>query len=224
MSGRRLQAIERAGDRVHLTLTDGSRYTAAMAFLAIGRKPDTAALNLAAAGLAQTDGGGLPVDAYGRTPAPTVFAAGDVTGGPMVANRAMAQAWIAGRIAAGSRAEPYNPHSLIRAVYTDPQVAQVGSTVDSAPGLMTVHLSLSAGLKPKLLQEVMGFVEVVYDPTSRLVVGGLAVGAHAADALAPIATAVHLSATVDQLTNLYLAHPSFTELGLMTVRLVPPPA
>ena len=63
-----------------------------MAFLAVGRCADVSRLNLEAANLAPGPKGELLVDDYGRTSTPTVYAVGDVSGAPMLANQATAQA------------------------------------------------------------------------------------------------------------------------------------
>ena len=62
-------------------------------------------------------------------------------------------------------------------------------------------------------------MQLAYDHQRR-VVGGLAVGAHAADVLAPIALAIQVSASVDDLALLYGAHPTVSELAFMAARAV----
>lgn len=216
--GARTERIEHAEDGVAVTTSDGAQFRAAMAFLAIGRMPDLSRLDLAAAGLAAGSDGALAVDAYGRTTAPHIYAVGDAVGGPMLANRAMAQAWAAGRHAAGQAVTPYRPETVVHAVYTDPEVAQVGQVADPSGGLQTVRVPFAAGLKAHLLGDAGGWVELAYEPASGLVRGAVAVGPHAADVLAPIALALQLKATVAQLGAVFGPNPAITELAFIAAR------
>lgn len=212
------ERIEQGADGVVVTTADGAQFRAAMAFLALGRTPDLARLDLAAAGLAAGADGALPVDAYGRTAEPRIYAVGDAVGGPMLANRAMAQAWVAGRHAAGQAAGPYQPATVVHAVYTDPEVAQVGQVAGPPGALQTARVAFGAGLKAHLSGDAGGWVELAYEPTSGLVRGAVAVGPHAADVLAPVALAIQLEASVAQLGAVFGPNPAITELAFIAAR------
>lgn len=217
-------AVDQVADRlevdetgVTVITTSGAQYRAAMVFVAIGRFPDLSRLNLAAVGLPISAGQTLPTDAFGRSPVPAIYAVGDAAGAPMLANRAMAQAWIAGRHAAGLETPPFRPETVIHAIYTEPQVAQVGRV--AGEDLQTIRLSFAEGLKTHLLPEGEGLFELAYD-RDRRVVGGVAVGPHAADALAPVALAVQMGASLDDLAAVQGAHPTVSELAFMAARSV----
>lgn len=212
------ERIEQAEDGVAVYTADGGQVRAAMAFLAVGRAPDYSRLGLAAVGLSAEPDGRLAVDAYGRTAAPGVYAAGDAAGGPMLANRAMAQAWVAGRHAAGLAVAPYRPESVVHAVYTDPEVAQVGRVAGPPGALQTVRVPFAAGLKAHLLPHGGGWVELAYEPGTGLLQGAVAVGPHAADVLAPVALALQLGATVEQMGAVFAANPTLSELAFIAAR------
>ena len=216
-----LQATE---TEVIATRADGRTFRAEKAFLAIGRRPDAAGLNLDAAGLSAT-ANGLAVDAFARTAVPHIFAAGDITGPPLIANKAQAQAWIAGRTAAGITALPPKPAAWIEAAFSHPQVAQVGLTPDRAAAQgIAVHsrtVSYTQALKPYLTEPGLdgpGFVTLITDPESNRVLGGLAFGYHAAEVLAPIALAVQADLSADHVAALFPAYPSLSELAFMAAR------
>jgi pyruvate/2-oxoglutarate dehydrogenase complex dihydrolipoamide dehydrogenase (E3) component len=194
-------------------------YPAEMAFVAIGRKPDLTRLNLEAAGLSVETGQAPEVGGFGQSSVPGLYFVGDAAGPPMVANRAMAQARIAGLHAAGAKPASYRPDTVIAAIYTEPQVAQVGRV--EGEQVETVQAPFVVILKTHLLPEDDGFVELAYDG-DRCVVGGLAVGPHAADVLAPIALAIQMNATLDDLASLYGAHPTVSELAFVAARAVKP--
>ncbi len=209
--------IEQTGAGVEVVTSTRERYQAETAFVAIGRKPDLTRLDLEAAGLPVEVGQSPPVDDFGRTAVPGLYLVGDAAGAPMVANRAMAQARIAGLHAAGAGPAPFRPDTVIAAIYTEPQVAQVGAV--AGEGIETVEIPFDAALKTHLLPEPEGLVQLAYNHEQR-VVGGLAIGPHAADVLAPIALAIQLAASVDDLASLYGGHPTVSELAFMAARAV----
>jgi dihydrolipoamide dehydrogenase len=216
--------IEKQTHGVLVHLADGSQYAAEMAFIATGRKPDLAELNLEVVGLDPYRP--FELDAFGRTNREHIYAAGDAAGNsaagnsaagtPLVANRALAQAWVAGHHAAGQSPPPFRAESIVAAVYTNPQVAQVGQL--SVPGAGHVRLPLENGLQSHLLPEAEGFIELAYDPETGRLLGAVAVGPQAADMLAPVAVAIHTQATLAQMASLFPAYPTWTELPFIAIR------
>ncbi len=216
VEGQRAVRAQPAGDGVVVTLADGTTLQAEMAFIAIGRRPDTARLGLEAAGVTLRSDGAPEVDAYGRTSVPHIFAAGDVTGKPMIANRGMAQAYVAGLTAAGAKAPPFREETVVFAVYTEPEVAQVG--VVEGEGVASVRVPFAVSLKAHVLGHGEGFLELVYRQRDGIIVGGVAVGPHAADVLTPVAQAIALEATVAQMAALFPAHPTLSEVAFVAAR------
>jgi dihydrolipoamide dehydrogenase len=135
----------------------------------------------------------------------------------MVANRAMAMARVAGLHAVGAEVTPFNPDAVVAAIYSEPQVAQVGLVRSDNDTIQTKRIPFSSVLKSHLINEMEGFVELAYDSAGK-VTGGLAVGAHAADVLAPVALAIQLGATLNDLAGIYTAHPSISELVFAAAR------
>jgi pyruvate/2-oxoglutarate dehydrogenase complex dihydrolipoamide dehydrogenase (E3) component len=210
------ERVERGEDGVIVVTLDGQGYPADMAFVAIGRKPDLGRLNLEVLGLQVTPGQAPATDGYGRTGVPGLYLVGDAAGAPMVANRAMAQARVAGRHAAGAQTPPFRPETVIRAIYSEPQVAQVG--IAQGEGVHTLRLPFRQGLKANLLADYDGFLMLAYNDDRRLL-GGVAVGPGAANVLAPVAMAIYLNASLDDLAAVYSAHPTISELAFMAARL-----
>jgi dihydrolipoamide dehydrogenase len=213
--------LKSAETGVSATLKDGRAFTADESFVAIGRRPDLANLNLEAAGFA----GGLrelAVDECARTAVDHIYAAGDVTGAPLVVNKAVAQAWTGARHATGVQTPPLKPSTWVEAVYTHPQVAQVGLTAERAAAenrpVNVQRVEAREALKNLLVSDEGGFVTLVSDPETERVLGGSAVGGHAADLLAPIALAIGVGATVSDLAAIFPAHPTLSELSFEGAR------
>ena len=72
-------------------------------------------------------------------------------------------------------------------------------------------------MKAHLLGETEGFVELAFDG-ERKIVGGTAVGPHAGDVLAPVALAIQVGATLDELASIFAAHPTLSELAFAAAR------
>lgn len=215
----RAERIEDDGDDVAVVMADGRRVTAAMAFVAIGRTPDLQRLNLARVELALNAASHPVIDQFCQTSVPGIYAVGDIVGPPMVANRAMAMARVAGRHAAGATVAPFNPHAVVAAIYSEPQVAQVGVVAADDGTLQHTRVPFSAALKSHLIGELEGFVELAYDQSGK-VTGGVAVGHLAGDLLAPVALAIQVGATVSDLAAIYGAHPGLSELAFAAARQV----
>lgn len=135
-------------------------------------------------------------------------------------NRALAQAWIAGRTAAELPAPGYCPHTVVSAVYTVPEIAQVGIVSGAEGELQRVRASYTVSLKAYLGDETEGWVELVFDAANRQIRGGIAVGAHAADLLAPVALAIQSGATVADLAAIFAAYPTLSEAVFAAARAV----
>ena len=148
--------------------------------LALGREPNTASLNLAAAGVA-TDRGRVLVNERMQTSAPHIYAAGDCTGPHDIVHIAIQQ----GEVAAHNMATPAAPRRmdyrlLIEVVFTDPQVAFVGLTEKEAnareiPYRAARHPFCDHG-KSLIMEAKDGFVKLLADPNSGEILGGGCVG------------------------------------------------
>ncbi len=212
----------RVHNGVQALLRDGTGFHAESAFIAIGRRPDVGNLNLEAAGLDPGPIRGVAVDEFCRTRVPHIYAAGDVTGAPMCANRAMAQGFVAGRQAAGGSSGPYLPDTVIEAVYTDPQIARVGLSEAAATkrgiAVRVWRAGYDAPLKAALSGETTGFIKLIVHGETNRILGAGAVGSHAADVLAPVALGIQLKATLEDCSGLFAAHPSLAELPFLAAR------
>jgi len=210
-----VQSVVATDGGVQVRLADERTLEGSHAFIAIGRRSDLSRLNLEAAGMPTTSQG-LPLNEYLQSPVPHIYAAGDAAGPPFTLNRGWAQARVAVRHALGLPTLPFRAELVVEAVYTQPQVAQIGITEAQASqqGVSTkvLRVEYASNLKARLLGETDGFVRLLVENGTGRLLGGSAIGSHAADILAPLATAMALGATVETLASLYPAHPTLMEL------------
>jgi dihydrolipoamide dehydrogenase len=204
-------AVRRDGEEAVVKLRNGDELRAAMAFLAIGRIPDLAFLGEGGLELARNPDGGLRVDAACRTSVPSILAAGDVTGVPMIANRAVLQARIAARSVSGEDPGDLGRTPVIEAVYTHPAVAQLGDC--SGDGRVEVlERGFGSLLKARLIGADDGLLRLWVDRGTGVIRGASACAEHAADLLLPIQTAMRREIPIARLAEVPAAHPTLSEV------------
>lgn len=186
-------------------------------FVATGRRGASEGLSLAALGLATDARGYVAVDAFGQTGSPGVFAAGDITGAPLVANKAEAQGRVAGVAAArlagrpGSRPEGVLASLVPVAVFARPEYARVGVVPASpaAPGLAVVEADSVGGLRAHVYAlEAPERVRVAVEGPERIVRGAAILGEAAASRILLYAAAVALEAPLERLWSLQPVLPA----------------
>jgi NAD(P)H dehydrogenase (quinone) len=214
LSRSRMAAVDRHGDGVRVTLTDGRTVDGSHCLLAVGSVPDTTDLGLESAGVAVDDGGFVQVDRVSRTTARGVYAAGDCTGVLMLASVAAMQGRIAMWHALGDAVRPLDLRQVAANVFTAPEIATVGcSQRDIDQGEIdakTVLLDLEGNARAKMQGVRDGFVKLFCRPGTGIVVGGVVVAPQASELVYPIAMAVAANLTVDQVANAFTVYPSMT--------------
>lgn len=191
-----------------------SELAAEVVLVATGRRPNTADLGLETVGIARDAGGFIPVDARGRTVADGIHAIGDVTRGPMLAHRAEDEGIAVAERLAG-RPGTVNPAIVPVVVYTDPEVAAVGWTEERlrAGGIAyrTSIFPMLANSRAKANGSTEGFVKLLADEVSGVVLGAHMVGAVAGTMIAEVAQAMEFGATAEDIAYTCHAHPTHNE-------------
>lgn len=126
-----------------LALDSGERLAADVVFFATGRAPNTARLNLEAAGVATDTQGSVLVDRNFRTNQHHIFALGDVTGGKQLTPVATAEGHALAQRLYGPAPRDYNFSQIPTAVFTAPPVATVGlgEAEATAQGPVEIYLA-----------------------------------------------------------------------------------
>ncbi|MFN2198661.1 MAG: dihydrolipoyl dehydrogenase family protein [Anaerolineales bacterium] len=199
---------------VVVTLAGGQAISASHAFIAIGRKPDLEQLDLDKAGVLY-NAQGIQVDRFCQTNRAGIYAVGDAAGGPFIANRGMAQARIAACSAAGVDVLPFDPHTIVEAIYTDPQIAQVGLTEYQANADSIPYAVYTAEyrniLKNYLPGSQPGYLKLLCHPDNGKILGAAAIGEQAADLMSFTAVAMKGNLTREDLAGVFPATPTYSE-------------
>jgi dihydrolipoamide dehydrogenase len=179
-----------------------------------GRVPCLSQLDLRAAGL-RAETGFLGVDDALRLER-HVYALGDVTPGPALAHRAMAQGRVVGDLL-GGRAAGFDPAVIPRLVFSEPELASVGLTLAEAgaAGIEATATRFPIGaLGRSVIGEAgPGFAKLVVGADGR-VLGAHLAGPAATEMIAEAALAIELGANVEDLALTVHAHPTYSE-GIM---------
>jgi mercuric reductase len=186
--------------------------TAATLLVALGRRPNTSGLGLEEAGVTLGADGEIVVDEFLQTSHPQVYAAGDVTGGPMHVYVAAQDAGRAAGNALHGNTEAVDRRVVPRVVFTDPAVAFVGLSGEeaSAQGIEAIASLLPLQNVPRSLaaQDTRGFIKLVADSATRKIIGAQVLATEAGDLIMEPALAVKFGLTIEDLTS--TLHPYLT--------------
>jgi pyruvate/2-oxoglutarate dehydrogenase complex dihydrolipoamide dehydrogenase (E3) component len=210
----RMKSVERQDDLVVVTLTDGRVVKGSHCLLALGSVPNTSDMGLAEAGVVLDDRGNVSVDRVSRTSARSVYAAGDCTGVLMLASVAAMQGRIAMWHFLGDAVAPLDLRTVSSNVFTAPEIATVGWTQQAVDAgeidAECITLPLSGNPRAKMQGVRDGFVKLFSRTGTGTVVGGVVVGPRASELIHPVAIAVSMSLTADQLAHAFTVYPSMT--------------
>lgn len=191
----------------------------------VGQVPASDDLGLETAGVQVEDWGAIPVDGVSRTNVLTIYAAGDVTGGMMLASTAAMQGRNAMWHFLGKSVQPLRSDVIARCVFTEPEVASVGissSKVAESPttAIESVTLQFHGNPRAKMTEHTSGFVKLHARRGSGTVLGGVVVANSASDLITPLSLAVRNRLTVEQVAHAFTIYPSMAGSIQETARVI----
>ncbi|MEM6304126.1 MAG: dihydrolipoyl dehydrogenase [Pseudomonadota bacterium] len=196
------------GGALQIEAQDGAQSVKAEHVLVtVGRRPLTDGFGLESLGLTMS-GPHIQIDSRCATSMQGVYAIGDVTGDPMLAHRAMAQGVVVAEHVAGLPTV-WDKRAIPAVCFTDPEVVVVGALPSEATA--TALFPFAANGRAMSVERTDGFVRVVYDPQTELVLGLQAVGAGVAELAGEFALAIEMCATLRDIADTVHAHPTLGE-------------
>jgi len=204
---------ERSG--VALVLDDGCRVAGDLLLVATGRRPNTEDLGLEAADVSVGNDGHIVVDEFGRA-GPGIWAVGDVSSPFKLKHVANAEA----RTIAHNLANPEDlrplPHDWVpSAVFSDPQVASVGSRSQDLEGREFAEVTQHFGDTAYgwAMQDHGSVCRLYADPTTGCLLGAHILGQQAALLITPLIQAIaHGQRVADLARGQYWIHPALAEV------------
>ncbi|MFN4046053.1 MAG: dihydrolipoyl dehydrogenase, partial [Acidilobaceae archaeon] len=210
----RVEEVSNRESYVKVKLSNGAELEADHMLVAVGRKPNTRGIGLEKAGVELDERGYIKVDESMRTSNPSIYAAGDSTGPPLLAHKAFLQAIVAAETAAGLKSF-YDPRAVPSIVFTDPEMVSVGLTEAEARkagyNVGVTKLPLG-GLARALIEDSLdGFIKIVYDDSTKTILGIHIAGPHASELAGEAALAIEMGATLEDLALTVHPHPTISE-------------
>jgi pyruvate/2-oxoglutarate dehydrogenase complex dihydrolipoamide dehydrogenase (E3) component len=210
-----IDMFEKTPHGVRMTYTkDGLQFSAeaALAVSAAGWCADTEHLGLAAAGVNLDPRGFVQVDSHLRTSAPAVFAAGDVTGGLMLAGAALQAGFVAATNAVRGPVMAVPEQVTPIGSFTDPEYAQVGMGEARARALHDIEVAtvdFASTTRAIIDGRTAGFCKLIVDRASHRILGCHLVGERAVDVAQIAAVAIAGGMSVEDLAWIPLSFPTY---------------
>ena len=206
-----------------LYLDDGTVLQADQLLVATGRRPNSDSLEVAQGGIAVDGDGYVTTDEYLRTSVEGVWALGDITNPAQLKHTANEEA----RVVAHNLLHPGSPRPIDRslvpyAVFGHPQIASVGATEEELAAQGTPHLVSARDYASTAygwaMEDTSGFVKLLADPDSRLLLGAHILGPQAPTLIQQLITGMAAGLTVDRMARgqLYI-HPAMPEVVEQTL-------
>jgi dihydrolipoamide dehydrogenase len=205
-----------------------------MVLLAVGRRPNGKEIAADKAGVIVNERGFIPVNKQQRTNVPHIFAIGDICGDPMLAHKATNEAKVAAEVIAGHKVE-FDAMTIPSVAYTDPEIAWMGVTEAEAKAkgipFEKANFPWAASGRALAMGREDGMTKLLWDPTTKRIIGAGIVGVNAGELLAETVLAMEMGADLEDLALTVHAHPTLSEtpmfaaemgLGSITDLYIPP--
>lgn len=218
LKGARAESIEREGDEVVVRCDDGRVVRSTHAVLAIGSVPNVDSLGLEAAGVETDRSGYITINHHCVSNQRHIYAAGDVSGKLPLSSVASMQGRKVAEHVMGLHTREHRHldyDKAASAIFTEPEIADVGlaeaDAFASGRKIRVTKVPFSASAKALINNDSRGFVKIISDPATGVVLGGSIVGRHAAELISVIALAVTANLKVSDIVESLLVHPALSE-------------
>ncbi len=193
-----------------------------MVLMAVGRRPNGKDIAAEKAGVIVTERGFIPADKQQRTNVPHIFAIGDICGDPMLAHKATNEAKVAAEVIAGHKVA-FDAMTIPSVAYTDPEIAWMGvtETEAKAKGIPFEKASFpwAASGRALAMGREDGLTKLLWDPTTKRIIGAGIVGVNAGELLAETVLAMEMGADLEDLALTIHAHPTLSETPMFAAEM-----
>lgn len=180
----------------------------------VGRKPNSDQAGIKAIGLALDEKGFVKVDAQRKTNLPGIYAIGDVACQPMLAHKASYEGVMVAEIIAGKN-RVYDVKMVPAVVFTDPEIAAAGMMEAEAKAkgheVLVGKFPFAANGRATSMMETDGFVKMIADSKTHILLGVHIVGPEASNLISEAALAIEMGARLEDLALTIHPHPTLGE-------------
>jgi dihydrolipoamide dehydrogenase len=193
-----------------------------MVLLAVGRRPNGKDITADKAGVIVNERGFIPVDRQQRTNVPNIFAIGDICSDPMLAHKATNEAKVAAEVIAGHKVA-FDAMTIPSVAYTDPEIAWMGVTEAEAKAkgipFEKANFPWAASGRALAMGRDDGVTKLLWDPTTKRIIGAGIVGVNAGELLAETVLAMEMGADLEDLALTVHAHPTLSETPMFAAEM-----
>jgi pyruvate/2-oxoglutarate dehydrogenase complex dihydrolipoamide dehydrogenase (E3) component len=215
MVGANATALERDGAGVALVV-DGRRVAGSHVLVAIGRRPNTEALDLGRAGVTCDAHGSVPVDDQLRTSVSGIWALGDVNGRGAFTHTAYNDYEIVAANLLDGDPRRVSDRVPAYALYTDPPLARIGmsraAARQSGRRVLVGHLPMARVGRARERGETDGFLEALVDADTQRILGATLLGIEADEAIHGLLDVMTAGLPYTAISRTMHIHPTVSEL------------
>ncbi len=212
------KSFKKTADGVELTIDRAGKEEKIKAdkiLLTIGRKPNSDQMNLKQIGIQLDERGFVKVNAQRKTNLANIFAIGDIAGQPMLAHKASHEGVMVAEICAGHN-RAYDAKTVPAVIFVDPEIASAGWTEEECKAKGHTDLKIgkfpfAANGKAVSLMETDGFVKIIADAKTHIVLGVHIVGPEASNLISEAALAIEMGARLEDIALTIHPHPTLGE-------------
>ena len=193
-----------------------------MVLMAVGRRPNGREVGADQAGVVVNERGFIPVDKQQRTNVANIFAIGDICGDPMLAHKATNEAKVAAEVIAGHKVQ-FDAMTIPSVAYTDPEIAWMGVTETEAKAqnipFEKVNFPWAASGRALAVGRDEGSTKLLWDPSTKRLIGAGIVGVNAGELLAELVLAMEMGADLEDIALTIHAHPTLSETPMFAAEM-----
>lgn len=183
--------------------------------LTVGRKPNSDQCRIKEAGIKVNQQGFIEVNRQCRTNIPHIFAIGDIAGQPMLAHKASHEGVMVAEVISGQN-RVYDAKTVPAVIFTDPEMASAGWTEEECKAnghhdLKIGKFPFGANGKAVALMETDGFIKIIADTRTNIVLGVHIVGPEASNLISEAALAIEMGARLEDIALTIHPHPTLGE-------------
>lgn len=181
----------------------------------VGRRPNSDQAGLKQLGLKIDERGFIQVNAQRKTNLPNFYAIGDIAGQPMLAHKASHEGVLVAEVLAGQN-RAYDAKTVPSVIFVDPEIAAAGWTEEEAKAhghadLKVAKFPFAANGKAVSMNETEGFVKMIADAKTHVLLGVHIVGPEASNLISEAALAIEMGATLEDIALTIHPHPTLGE-------------
>jgi NAD(P) transhydrogenase len=215
MFNERVARTETGDNGVRITLAGGAVVECESALFAAGRQSNVEGLGLEAIGVTLGNRGLIVVNEKYQTSVPHIYAAGDVIGFPALASTSMEQARVAMVHAFDLRYKVQISTTLPLAVYTIPEISQVGLTEDDCRqqniACLTGKSFYEKSPRGQIIGDTSGMFKLVFAPQDKKLLGVHIVGEMASELIHIGAHVLAEGGTIDAFIHAVYNYPTLSD-------------